>query len=43
LYGSLDVYSKLTILDLKAAHEKYHPRERRIDGDDTERDGALQV
>ena len=27
-FRSLDVYAKLTILDLKAAHRKYHPRER---------------
>ncbi len=26
-FRSLDVYAKLTILDLKAAHRKYHPRE----------------
>src|SRR5579864_2606746 len=27
-FRSLDVYAKLTILDLKAAHRKYHPREQ---------------
>jgi len=27
-FRSLDVYAKLTILDLKEAHRKYHPRER---------------
>jgi integrase/recombinase XerD len=26
-FRSLDVYTKLTILDLKAAHRKFHPRE----------------
>jgi integrase/recombinase XerD len=31
-FRSLDVYAKLTILDLKAAHRKYHPREQRDDG-----------
>lgn len=27
-FRSLDVYAKLTILDLKAAHRKHHPREQ---------------
>jgi site-specific recombinase XerD len=27
-FRSLDVYTKLTILDLKAAHRRYHPREQ---------------
>lgn len=27
-FRSLDVYARLTILDLKAAHRKYHPREQ---------------
>lgn len=27
-FRSLDVYAKLTILDLKAAHKKHHPREK---------------
>jgi integrase/recombinase XerD len=27
-FRSLDVYAKLTILDLKEAHRKFHPRER---------------
>jgi integrase/recombinase XerD len=27
-FRSLDVYARLTIMDLKAAHKKYHPRER---------------
>ena len=27
-FRSLDVYTKLTILDLKAAHKKHHPREQ---------------
>ena len=31
-FRSLDVYTKLTILDLKAAHKRHHPRER-PDGD----------
>lgn len=39
-FRSLDVYAKLTILDLKAAHRKYHPREQGGDGfsGDTQRD-----
>jgi integrase/recombinase XerD len=28
-FRSLDVYGKLTILDLKAAHRKYHPRKKK--------------
>jgi integrase/recombinase XerD len=27
-FRSLDVYARLTITDLKAAHKRYHPRER---------------
>jgi integrase/recombinase XerD len=27
-FRSLDVYAKLTILDLKAAHRRHHPREQ---------------
>jgi integrase/recombinase XerD len=27
-YRSMDVYTKLTILDLKEAHKRFHPRER---------------
>ena len=27
-FRSLEVYTKLTILDLKAAHKRHHPRER---------------
>ena len=27
-FRSLDVYAKLTILDLKATHKKHHPREQ---------------
>ncbi len=27
-FWSLDVYAKLTIRDLKAAHRKHHPREQ---------------
>jgi len=30
-FRSLDVYAKLTILDLKEAHRKHHPREQRDD------------
>ncbi len=42
-FRSLDVYAKLTILDLKAAHRKFHPREQR-DGDDPEEAaGAVPV
>lgn len=31
-FRSLDVYAKLTILDLKAAHKRYHPRENSTEG-----------
>jgi integrase/recombinase XerD len=31
-FRSLDVYAKLTILDLKAAHRKFHPREQATAG-----------
>ena len=27
-FSSMDVYARLTIVDLKAAHRKFHPRER---------------
>jgi integrase/recombinase XerD len=33
-FRSLDVYAKLTILDLKAAHRKYHPREEVGEGNE---------
>lgn len=43
-FRSLDVYAKLTILDLKEAHRKYHPSERREGSTNTEgeepREGA---
>ncbi len=38
-FRSLDVYAKLTILDLKAAHRKFHPREQR-EGDEPEGAGG---
>lgn len=41
-FRSLDVYAKLTILDLKAAHRKHHPREQR-EGEDPEPPAAAPV
>ena len=44
-FRSLDVYAKLKILDLKAAHRKYHPREQEGEKDDgtDEAAGAVPV
>ena len=42
-FRSLDVYAKLTILDLKAAHRKYHPREQQGDDDPEEAGGAVPI
>ena len=33
-FRSLDVYARLTILDLKAAHRKHHPREQESEPDE---------
>jgi site-specific recombinase XerD len=42
-FRSLDVYAKLTILDLKAAHRRHHPREQGTEGSDTRHDGGPPV
>ncbi len=39
-FRSLDVYAKLTILDIKEAHRKFHPSEHRPDPDEPTADGA---
>jgi integrase/recombinase XerC len=42
-FRSLDVYAKLTILDLKEARRKYHPREQREDDDPEEAASGMPV
>jgi site-specific recombinase XerC len=42
-FRSLDVYAKLTILDLKEAHRKFHPREQGEKDDPEDAAGDMDV